>query len=220
MSGNSGTTNTGAAAAATRGFAGGREGAATRGAADGSGETGAGGALGVLDVLDVLDVRAAEISARGAGAGDTSARGAVVRSREADEPLAPPDVRRRSSAPRRPSRSSSGSSGGAPGEPDEQHLERSAGLSAARDIVETLRKTLVQTQEVVDRGAGGERQHVFRFLARQIEELGRVAADLADHEIAQHREQVARDVHEVVPLLGKLGDEGEAALRVARDERG
>ena len=106
-----------------------------------------------------------------------------------------------------------------PREADERHLERSARLPTAHDVVERLGETLVEPHEIVGVGSGGERPHVRDLFRREVEELLGLLADLGDGEIAELREDVLGDVRDVVPLGRELADDAHARPGIAVHER-
>src|SRR5690242_13404038 len=63
-------------------------------------------------------------------------------------------------------------------EADERHFERCARLSAANDLVERSRKTLMQAREIVAIRAGGEGFYVRGFCVGEVEQARRICRDL------------------------------------------
>lgn len=104
-------------------------------------------------------------------------------------------------------------------EPDERHLESGARLTAAQDVVEASRETLVQSRQVIGIGSLCQRKKICGFTVGEIEQTGWVLGDFGDNEVAKVRKEVTCNVRQVVALLCKVVDRAQARVRVAIDQR-
>ena len=75
---------------------------------------------------------------------------------------------------------------------------------------------MVQPQEIIGIGRRGERLDLRAFFVGQIEKAIGLAADLGDDQIAQLGENAARDLRDVVPLVGEVGEDGEEMVHRPR----